>query len=179
MKLIKLTTISPPKIKLSNGEEKTFKSYNINEINITIIDNCKDRVEIRITGFPYTIVLWSGIFYRLIGDYTQAQVEEKLKEILGSNPSLVLNKLFSHQVFATNSISAISGNQIPLSSRNVFSSYFTTYSANSAFRTNPTAFIRSLTSTTPTVSGTSTFIPMITSNFMFPYSTFTYPVTAL
>jgi hypothetical protein len=173
MKLKRPVTITPSPIKLPNGSLKTLPTLVFDELDVTIIDNAKDKtVEAKFSVFPYTMVLWSGSFYDRIGDYTQKQVENKILETIGSNPAVVLKRLFLSKVISENKLP-------PVTAVNVFSSYFTTYSANSAFRANPTAFIRSLTSTISTVSGTSTFIPMITSNFMFPYSTFAYPVTAL
>lgn len=48
-----------------------------------IIDNTLSVVAtVVIEGFPKTIVLWQGDSYTAIGDWTQKEAEDKIKELL-------------------------------------------------------------------------------------------------
>jgi hypothetical protein len=40
------------------------------------------------------LVLWSGADYDVAGDYTQAQVEARVLELLGNEPAKALENLF-------------------------------------------------------------------------------------
>ena len=51
-----------------------------------------NRVGARIEGLP-ALMLWEGEAYKAIGDWTQAQAESRVMELLGSNPAAVLGKL--------------------------------------------------------------------------------------
>jgi len=157
-------TITPPPIKLADGTEKTFSPIVLDELKFVILDDFKKKtVEVRFDSIPYSMVLWTGYFYDKAGDYTQEEVEKKILETLGSNPTKILTEMFSHKVFATNFIPAVSGNRVhnvvPLSSRNIFSTYYTEFSGNCAFRANPYTFLMGISSIAPLISGR--FVPHI------------------
>jgi len=88
-------TIQPPTITRSNGEVRVQKPITINELDYTIFDNIKRKTcMVRIVPCPYPLVLWKDTDYTNIGDYTTAQVEDRINELLGDNPVGVLEGLF-------------------------------------------------------------------------------------
>jgi hypothetical protein len=88
-------TIQPPTITRSNGEVRVQKPITINELDYTIFDNTKRKIcSVRINPCPRPLVLWEKTDYDAIGDYTQAQVEARINELLGDNPVGVLEGLF-------------------------------------------------------------------------------------
>lgn len=88
-------TIQPPTITRANGEVRVQKPITITELDITIIDNAKRKsVVAQIRPVPRPLVLWEKAAYDAAGDYTQAQVEARVTELLGSDPKTVLEGLF-------------------------------------------------------------------------------------
>lgn len=88
-------TIQPPTITRSNGEARVQKPITINELDYSIFDNVKRKIcSVRISPCPYPLVLWKNTDYTNIGDYTTAQVENRINELLGDNPVGVLEGLF-------------------------------------------------------------------------------------
>lgn len=95
MRLTSPITITPPSITRPNGEIKTLNSITLNELDLTIIDNAKHKiVKVQIRLFPGHMILWEKEAYDLAGDYTQAQVEARVTELLGNDPKRVLEELF-------------------------------------------------------------------------------------
>lgn len=87
--------ITPPAITKADGTVKTFNPVTLNELDVTIIDNSKRKsVVVQIRPVPRPLVLWSGNDYDSAGDYTQAQVEARINELLGNDPKVVLEGLF-------------------------------------------------------------------------------------
>lgn len=75
----------------------------LNELDITIIDNAKRKSALaQIRGVPRPLVLWEKEAYDIAGDYTQAQVEARILELLGNDPKTVLESLFFHHHKQTN-----------------------------------------------------------------------------
>jgi hypothetical protein len=88
-------TITPPPITKADGTVKTFNPITLNELDVTIIDNNKRKsVVAQIRPVPRPLTLWSGADYDAAGDYTQAQVEARITELLGNDPKTVLEGLF-------------------------------------------------------------------------------------
>jgi hypothetical protein len=88
-------TIQPPAYTRSNGEVRIHSPITLTELDITIIDNAKRRsCAVRVRPCPYLITLWSGDAYDEAGDYTQAEVEERVLEALGSDIKAGLENLF-------------------------------------------------------------------------------------
>jgi hypothetical protein len=171
MRLKNPVTIIPPSIKLPDGSEKKFNPIVLDELKLTILDDSnKKTVEVRIELFPYSIVLWTGYFYDKAGDYTQKDIENKILETLGKDPEKVLTELFKHMVYATNFIPSVSAihlsNHIPISSRNVFSTFYTEFSANSAYRANPYTFLMGISSIRPSISSLFVRQPRLTTHHL-------------
>jgi len=100
MKLNQTITVNPPPVISVIGETVTQSPVVLNELFLTFTDNVQDKtISVKINNIPMPITLWSGEEYINIGDWTQAQAEEKLTEILGENPELVLRSLF-HKTLA-------------------------------------------------------------------------------
>ena len=95
MNLSSPITITPPAITKADGTVKTFNPITLNELDVTIIDNSKRKsVMVQIRPCPRPLVLWVGDAYDAAGDYTQAQVEARVLEVLGSDPKTALEGLF-------------------------------------------------------------------------------------
>ena len=95
MILTNLITITPPAITKADGTVKTFNPITLTELDVTIIDNNKRKsVMAQIRPVPRPLVLWEKEAYDAAGDYTQAMVEARVNELLGSEPAKVLEGLF-------------------------------------------------------------------------------------
>jgi hypothetical protein len=88
-------TITPPSITKADGTVKTFSPITLNELDITIMDNAKRKsVMVQVRPCPRPLVLWTKEAYDAAGDYTQAQVESRVLELLGNDPKSALEDLF-------------------------------------------------------------------------------------
>lgn len=88
-------TITPPSFTRTDGTVRTFQPLTLNSLDITIIDSPVRRtVSVAIRPCPLPLVVWQGDAYDAAGDYTQAQLEARVLELLGSDPAAVLNGLF-------------------------------------------------------------------------------------
>lgn len=86
--------VQPNPMRKSDGSFKTLKPISLDKLNFIILDDVnKKTCCVRIKPFPIPLVLWSGESYDAAGDYTQAQLESRLLEVLGQNPSEVLKTL--------------------------------------------------------------------------------------
>lgn len=95
MNLPSPVTIQPPSYTRTNGEVRVQSPITLTELDITIIDNAKrKRCEARVRPCPQPLVLWEKATYDTAGDYTQAQVEARVTELLGSDAKAGLEKLF-------------------------------------------------------------------------------------
>jgi hypothetical protein len=81
-------------IRKRDGSLKTLPPITLNELKLLILDDVnKKTCSVRITPFPKPLLLWSGAEYDAAGDYTQAQLEARVLEVLGSDPASVLKTL--------------------------------------------------------------------------------------
>lgn len=88
-------TFTPPSFTRKDGTVRSFDPITLNQLDITIIDNNKRKnVVAKIVGIPKALVLWKDQEYTNIGDYTQAQAEARILELLGDNASKILADLF-------------------------------------------------------------------------------------
>lgn len=88
-------TIQPPTITRSTGEVRVQKPITLTELDITILDNAKRKsVVAQVRPCPRPLVLWEKDAYDAAGDYTQAQVEARVLELLGSDIKAGLEGLF-------------------------------------------------------------------------------------
>jgi hypothetical protein len=95
MNLSQPVTIQPPAITRASGEVRTFQPITLTELDVTIIDNAKTKTCVaRIRPCPQAIDMWEGAAYDTAGDYTQAQVEARVLEVLGSDVKAGLEALF-------------------------------------------------------------------------------------
>lgn len=95
MKLPSSVTITPPSFTRPDGVVRAFQPRTLNSIEITIIDNNSRRfATAAIASFPRPVPLWVGDDYDEAGDYTQAQAEARLLEVLGPDIKAGLEALF-------------------------------------------------------------------------------------
>ena len=99
MQLPSPITIQPPTITRSDGEVRVQRPITLTELDVTLIDNAKrKRCEARIRPCPYPLALWTGAAYDAAGDYTQAEAEARILELLGSDIKAGLEGLFVRPV---------------------------------------------------------------------------------
>lgn len=95
MQLPSPVTIQPPPVTLPSGETHTPPPVTLTALNVTLIDSSERRVcQARLWPCRIPITVWSGDAYDAAGDYTQAQVEARITELLGADPKAVLEALF-------------------------------------------------------------------------------------
>jgi len=80
---------SPITVRLRNGQTLTRQAF-----GFALLDVADDK-KVYAMLIPVTtrVTLWSGADYDAAGDYTQAQAEERLREVLGADPAAVLQGL--------------------------------------------------------------------------------------
>lgn len=88
-------TIQPPPYTRRDGTVRTYQPVTIAELDVTLIDSVKRRVvSARLLPCPRPLVLWQGDDYDEAGDYTQAEAEERVLELLGPDIQAGLESLF-------------------------------------------------------------------------------------
>lgn len=88
-------TIIPPNITKQDGSTKTFDPIILDKLDITLVDNSiRKIVYAQIKPCPRPLILWEKQDYDNIGDYTQTQAEDRIKQLLGDNPKNILENLF-------------------------------------------------------------------------------------
>jgi hypothetical protein len=76
-----------------------IKEITLSKIDYVLMDNAEKKIAaVTLTALPISITLWTGPEYDAAGDYTQKQVEDKLKEILGSDPALKIKSLLPKNI---------------------------------------------------------------------------------
>lgn len=97
MNLPSPVTIQIPSFTRSTGEVRAFSPVTLTELDITITDNAKrKRCEARVRPCPVPLILWEKDAYDAAGDYTQAQAEARVLELLGPDIKAALERLFIH-----------------------------------------------------------------------------------
>lgn len=67
----------------------------VDSLPVTIIDSQRlRRVHVQLRPFMKPLTLWEGDAYDAAGDYTQAQVEARVLEVLGPDIKAGLERLF-------------------------------------------------------------------------------------
>ena len=88
-------TIQPPAITRSTGEVRVRKPITLTELDITIVDNAnRQSCVARVQPCTFPLALWTGAAYDEAGDYTQAQAEARILELLGPDVKAGLERLF-------------------------------------------------------------------------------------
>jgi predicted Fe-S protein YdhL (DUF1289 family) len=95
MQLNNTITITPPPFTNNLGQITYPDPLVFNNLDLIFTDNAKAKaVYVTVIGVPAAIPLWSESEYENIGDWTQAQAENKLMELLGNDPAAKLRSLF-------------------------------------------------------------------------------------
>lgn len=96
MKLPYTVTFQQPSVTRSSGEIRTYDPITTDELFITIVDDISSKTcAVMILYCQLPLFLWKDEAYDIAGDYTQAQVEARVLELLGDNPKSVLESLFN------------------------------------------------------------------------------------
>lgn len=95
MHLSQPVTIQPPSFTRKDGTVRVQPPITLSSLDVTVVDNATRR---HCAGYirpcPFPLVLWEGEAYDAAGDYTQAQVEARVLELLGSDIKAGLEALF-------------------------------------------------------------------------------------
>lgn len=95
MQLPNPVTLQPPTVTLPNGETRTPPPVTLTELNVTLIDSSERRIcQARLWPCRIPLTVWSGDAYDAAGDYTQAQAEARILEVLGPYIKAGLEALF-------------------------------------------------------------------------------------
>lgn len=87
--------IQPPPFTDNNNKLVEPPLIRLKRLNVTYIDNPTNKtVYAQIQQIPTPILLINKDEYDIIGDYTQEQIETRLKEKLGSDIGVTLRSLF-------------------------------------------------------------------------------------
>ena len=94
MNLASPIIIQPPSYK--RGQETiSLPAFTISKLSLFLSDVPDQKLAAaRIDRFPKALVLWSGEAYDAIGDWTQAQAEARILELLGGDIKAGLEALF-------------------------------------------------------------------------------------
>jgi hypothetical protein len=88
-------TVTPPPFTDNNNKVITPNPIVLNNLDVTYSDSPTHKtVTAVIKHIPSPITLLSGTTYISAGDYTQQQIEAKLREFLGDDPQSKLQSLF-------------------------------------------------------------------------------------
>lgn len=75
--------------------DNSGNSIVLENLNVILVDHYDKKVVFaRLDPCPKPLILWRGAHYDEIGDYTQAQAEERIVELLGSDIQSSLQELF-------------------------------------------------------------------------------------
>jgi len=87
--------ITPPPHSDQSGKVTQPADITISELKVTYMDTPHNKVvQARVEGLPGIITLISGETYDQIGDWTQVQMEDGLRTLLGENPAAYLRAMF-------------------------------------------------------------------------------------
>lgn len=67
----------------------------LENLNVILVDHQDKKVVFaRLDPCPKPLILWRGAHYDEVGDYTQAQAEERIIELLGTDLQASLQELY-------------------------------------------------------------------------------------
>jgi hypothetical protein len=74
------------------GSEPVTRTFS--ELPLTLIDDSRARRVLARLSFCPPLLLWEGETYDAVGDYTQAQAEARVLELLGPNLQTAIAAMF-------------------------------------------------------------------------------------
>lgn len=96
MQLPAEVTIQPPPITFPNGTVLDRPPMTLSKISVTLIDSAwAKRCEALLGLVRGRLTLWEGTAYDEAGDYTQAEAEARILELLGPDIKAGLERLFA------------------------------------------------------------------------------------
>jgi hypothetical protein len=97
MELNPPVTVQPPSYtRPKTGEVRHIAPLTVPHLDVTIMDNAMRKYCVAHLQFPFDrepLPLWSGEEYDAAGDYTQAQVDARVLELLGPDVAAGLKGL--------------------------------------------------------------------------------------
>ena len=95
MKLDDKVVVQPPPYSDGSGKVHNPEAIVTDSLYIVFLDDPQERsLKAEISKFDLPLVLYSDHEYDQLGEWTKKQLYDRIKELLGSNPSKVLRKLF-------------------------------------------------------------------------------------
>lgn len=87
--------INPPPFSDNTGKITNPPELIITELKVSYIDTPYLKlIQARIENIPHTINIVAGADYDQIGEWTQQQIEDRLRKVLGPDPAKYLRSLF-------------------------------------------------------------------------------------
>jgi len=98
-------TVTPPSITKADGTVKTFDQIVFSAIDYSVFyDDARKVASAVIKGINRQIVLWQGAAYDAAGQWTDADTDARVKEVLGSDPASFLTDLLAPRWFVTSPV---------------------------------------------------------------------------
>lgn len=95
MKLSRQITVQPPPFSDNAGNVTTPEAIVTDNLTLVFEDDPQNKiVSARIEQMPIPVTLYSGQTYDDLGDWTKAQLENRLKTLMGDHPDKFLRSLF-------------------------------------------------------------------------------------
>lgn len=95
MKLSKHVVVQPPPYSDNAGKVTTPPVIELDTLDLVYIDDPTEKVlKVEIAQFPLPVTLYSADAYEKLGNWTKEQANERLRFMLGDNPSKFLRSLF-------------------------------------------------------------------------------------
>jgi hypothetical protein len=91
-------TITPNPFTMPDGTLFSPPAITLSELDYDVkYSNTRQVARANFVGLPFGITLWKGVDYVAIGQFTDADVEARIKAILGNDPQSVLQGLWPKQ----------------------------------------------------------------------------------
>jgi hypothetical protein len=95
-------SVTPPPITLGDKSVKTFAPIELKAIDYSVnYDDSRQLATAMIKGVNRTIILWQGADYVAAGEFTTAETDARVSEILGSDPATFLTNIFQNPQIPT------------------------------------------------------------------------------
>jgi len=91
-------TIQPPSVTLPDGTKIEFPVITLKDLDYNVLySNSSKFAKAKFKKLPIQLTIWQGDEYDAVGEFTDADVDARIKTLLGDNPQETLQGLFSKQ----------------------------------------------------------------------------------
>jgi len=91
-------TIQPPSVTLPDGTKIEFPVITLKDLDYNVLySNSSKFAKAKFKKLPIQLTIWQGDEYDAVGEFTDADVDARIKTLLGDNPQETLQGLFSRQ----------------------------------------------------------------------------------